>query len=66
MSQAANVVTSENLAEWTANKLGLATEEAPTEVVAKETPTEPVVEAEGQSEPTAEQDISQGGNPLAQ
>ena len=52
MSQAANVVTSENLAEWTAQKLGLATEEAPTEVV--EEATEPVENAEGQSEPTAE------------
>ena len=50
-----NVVTSDNLAEWTANKLGLASEEAP--VVAEtveETPeSEPAVEAQAESEPEA-------------
>ena len=53
-----NVVTSDNLAEWTANKLGLASEEAP--VVAEtveETPeSEPTVEAQAESEPEAEQE----------
>ena len=53
-----NVVTSDNLAEWTANKLGLASEEAP--VVAEsveETPeSEPAVEAQAESEPEAEQE----------
>ena len=49
---AGNVVTSENLAEWTMNRLGLATEEAPVEAEAvEETPeSEPIVEAEGESE----------------
>ena len=39
-----NVVTSDNLAEWTANKLGLASEEAPVEAeTVEETPeSEPV------------------------
>lgn len=44
---AANVVTSDNLAEFAAQKLGLAVD-APTEAVDN---TEPVVEAEAQSEP---------------
>ena len=49
--QAGNVVTSENLTEWTMDRLGLATEETPTEAEAvEETPeSEPVAE-EGQSE----------------
>ncbi len=49
---AGNVVTSENLAEWTMNRLGLATEEAPVEAEAvEESPeSEPIVEAEGESE----------------
>lgn len=49
---AGNVVTSENLAEWTMNRLGLATEEAPVEAEAvEETPeSEPIVDAEGESE----------------
>jgi hypothetical protein len=49
--QASNVVTSENLTEWTLNRMGLATEEAPTEAEAvEETPeSEPVAE-EGESE----------------
>ena len=53
-----NVVTSDNLAEWTANKLGLASEEAP--VVAEtveETPeSEPSVEAQAENLPEAEQE----------
>jgi hypothetical protein len=37
--QASNVVTSENLTEWTLNRMGLATEETPTEAEAvEETP----------------------------
>jgi hypothetical protein len=54
--QASNVVTSENLAEWTMNRLGLATEEAPVEAEAvEETPeSEPIVEAEGESEQDSE------------
>jgi hypothetical protein len=49
--QASNVVTSENLTEWTLNRMGLATEETPTEAEAvEETPeSEPVAE-EGESE----------------
>ena len=51
-----NVVTSDNLAEWTANKLGLASEEAPSEAVEEpvEVATEPEVEAQAESEPEAE------------
>lgn len=50
--QAGNVVTSENLAEWTMDRLGLATEEAHVEAEAvEETPdSEPTVDAEGESE----------------
>lgn len=53
--QAGNVVTSENLTEWTMDRLGLATEEAPTEAeTVEETPeSEPVAE-EGESEHDAE------------
>ena len=49
--QASNVVTSENLTEWNMDRLGLATEEAPTEAeTVEETPeSEPVAE-EGESE----------------
>jgi len=51
-----NVVTSDNLAEWTANKLGLASEEAPVAAEAvEETPdSEPTIKAEAESEPEAE------------
>ena len=50
--QAGNVVTSENLTEWTMDRLGLATEEAPVEAdEVEETPeSEPTVDAEGESE----------------
>ena len=53
---ASNVVTSENLADFHANKLGLASEEAPVEAApVEETPdTEPAVEAQTESEPEAE------------
>ena len=54
--QAGNVVTSDNLAEWTMNRLGLATEEAPVEAdEVEETPeSEPIVEAKGESEQESE------------
>ena len=53
---ASNVVTSENLADFHAEKLGLASEEAPVEAApVEETPdTEPAVEAQTESEPEAE------------
>ena len=53
-----NVVTSDNLAEWTANKLGLASDEAPVAAeTVEETPdSEPAVEAQAESEPEAEQE----------
>ena len=53
-----NVVTSDNLAEWTANKLGLASEEAPVAAEAvEETPdSEPTIKAEAESEPEAEEE----------
>ena len=47
----ATVLTSENSAEFYANKLGLAAE---TEAVVEETPAEPVVEETEQSEPVAQ------------
>ena len=54
-----SVLTSENSADFYANKLGLASEEAP--VVAEtveETPeSEPIVDAEGESEPASEPEI---------
>ena len=55
---ASNVVTSENLADFHAEKLGLASEEAPVEAApVEETPdTEPAVEAQAESEPTAEEE----------
>lgn len=48
--QAGTVVTSENLAEFTANKLGLASESSPTAAEVDENPSEPAAET-GQSEP---------------
>jgi len=48
---AENVVTSDNLADWTANRLGLASD---TPIEAEE--SEPVVEVEAQSEPEAEEE----------
>jgi len=52
--EAGSVLTSENSADFYANRLGLADREAP-EAVVEQTPTEPVVEAE-QSKPEAEDD----------
>lgn len=61
---ASNVVTSENLAEWTANKLGLATEEAPVvaDETVEETPveSEPIEAVESESEP---KEVEQEANP---
>ena len=53
---ASNVVTSENLADFHANKLGLASEEAPVEAapVEETVDAEPAVEAQTESEPEAE------------
>jgi len=53
--QAGNLVTSDNLAEFNAKKLGLATQESPTEAA----DAEPVVEQE-RSEPDAETDAVAG------
>jgi chromosome segregation ATPase len=53
--QAANLVTSENLAEFQAEKLGLATQETPTEAA----DAEPVVE-QGRSEPDVETEAAAG------
>ena len=55
---ASNVVTSENLADFHAEKLGLASEEAPVAAeTVEETPeSEPAVEAQAESEPTAEEE----------
>jgi len=55
---ASNVVTSDNLADFHAEKLGLASQEAPSEAeVVEETPTsEPEIEAQAESEPEAEEE----------
>ena len=55
---ASNVVTSDNLADFHAEKLGLASEEAPVAAEAvEETPdSEPAVEAQAESEPAAEEE----------
>ena len=59
--QAGTVVTSENLAEFTANKLGLASEESPTaaDTVDEKSSSEPAAE-EGQSEPKLADDEATG------
>ena len=53
---AANVVTSENLAEFNAKKMGLA-DRAPVEAVVENAPTEPI-ETSNQSEPKAESEAT--------
>ena len=55
---ASNVVTSDNLADFHAEKLGLASQEAQSEAeVVEETPTsEPEIEAQAESEPPAEEE----------
>ena len=57
--QAGTVVTSENLAEFTANKLGLASESSPTAAEVDENPSEPAAE-KGQSEPKLADDEATG------
>jgi len=53
--QASSIVTSENLADFNANKLGLASEESPTAATVEETPVEPAAEKD-QSEPKLAED----------
>ena len=57
--QAGTVVTSENLADFNANKLGLASESSPTAAEVDENPSEPVAE-KGQSEPKLAEDEATG------
>jgi hypothetical protein len=57
--QAGSIVTSENLAEFNADKLGLASEESPTAATVEETPVEPAAK-EGQSEPKLADDEATG------
>jgi hypothetical protein len=57
--QAGTVVTSENLAEFTANKLGLASESSPTAAEVDENPSEPAAD-KGQSEPKLADDEATG------
>lgn len=57
--QASSIVTSENLADFNANKLGLASEESPTAATVEETPVEPAAQ-EGQSEPKLADDEATG------
>jgi hypothetical protein len=54
--EASNVVTSENLADFNAHKLGLAVADAPSEAESVETESEPQVEADEQSEHDAEKE----------
>jgi len=57
--QASSIVTSENLAEFHADKLGLASNESPTAATVEETPVEPAAE-KGQSEPGLAEDEATG------
>jgi len=57
--QAGSIVTSENLAEFNADKLGLASEESPTAAEVDENPSEPAAE-KGQSEPKLADDEATG------
>jgi len=57
--QAGSIVTSENLADFNANKLGLASEESPTAATVDENPVEPAAE-KGQSEPKLADDEATG------
>jgi hypothetical protein len=56
---AGTVVTSENLAEFNANKLGLASESSPTAAEVDENPSEPAAQ-DGQSEPKLADDEATG------
>ena len=62
---ASNVVTSDNLAEFHAEKLGLASDEAPVAAeTVEETPeSEPAVEAQTESEPEAEDEAQVADKP---
>jgi len=57
--QAGSIVTSENLADFNANKLGLASESSPTAAEVDENPSEPAAE-KGQSEPKLADDEATG------
>ena len=57
--QAGSVVTSENLADFNANKLGLASESSPTAAEVDENPSEPAA-SKGQSEPGLVEDEANG------
>jgi hypothetical protein len=57
--QAGSIVTSENLAEYNANKLGLASESSPTAAEVDESPSEPAAD-KGQSEPRLADDEATG------
>ena len=57
--QASSIVTSENLADFNADKLGLASESSPTAAEVDESPSEPAVE-KGQSEPKLADDEATG------
>ena len=57
--QAGTLVTSENLAEFAANKLGLASESSPTAAEVDENPSEPAAD-KGQSEPKLAEDEATG------
>jgi hypothetical protein len=57
--QASSIVTSENLADFNADKLGLASESSPTAATVDESPVEPAAE-KGQSEPELAEDEATG------
>lgn len=57
--QASSIVTSENLADFNANKLGLASESSPTAAEVDENPSEPAAK-DGQSEPKLADDEATG------
>jgi hypothetical protein len=57
--QAGSIVTSENLADFNANKLGLASESSPTAAEVDENPSEPAAD-KGQSEPRLADDEATG------
>ena len=61
--EASNVVTSENLADFNAQRLGLAVTDAPSEADPVETESEPQVEADEQSEHDAEKEAEATDKP---
>jgi hypothetical protein len=60
---ASSVVTSDNLAEFHAEKLGLASDEAPVEADQETLESEPTVEAQAESEPEAEEEAEVADKP---